>query len=86
VSLFKKIVTPFSKPDQRWSMILGIIGLMATLPGAVARIGHTLFTLVWGRKKIKGVVFDSSTEEPLESCLCFSYRPQHKPRSSKSVY
>lgn len=49
-----------------WPMIVGIIGLASSAPGVVTRVGHMLTTFVWGRKKIRGVVYDSNTKEPLD--------------------
>ena len=49
-----------------WPMMLGLIGLASSAPGIVTRVSHMLTTFVWGRKKIRGVVYDSNTKEPLD--------------------
>jgi hypothetical protein len=49
-----------------WPMMLGLIGLASSAPGIVIRATHMLTTFVWGRKKIRGVVYDSNSKEPLD--------------------
>jgi hypothetical protein len=54
-------------PDYKWWLVaLGLMGLASTIPGIVVRTAHMLLTFVWGRKKIRGVVYDTNTEEPVD--------------------
>ena len=46
--------------------VLGAIGLLGAIPGATIQSSRMLTVIVFARKKIKGVVYDSSNKEPLD--------------------
>lgn len=61
----------FTLPDSvkaSWLWpVLGLLGLLAGLPGLISRFGHILLTLVlWKRRRPYGIVYDSVTKEPLD--------------------
>ncbi len=60
----KKIITTVVLPIL--PIAVAVVGLLGSVPGIVARAGHILMTIAWGRKKIRGVVYDSNTKEPLD--------------------
>ncbi len=61
-----KYPTPPPKNPRGLLLGLALLGVASTIPGIIARVGHMLLTFVWGRKKIRGVVYDTKTEEPLD--------------------
>ena len=63
-NIFSNIFPPTKK--SWWPMVLGILGILSTIPGITARLGNAILTFVWGRKKIQGVVYDSVSKEPLD--------------------
>lgn len=46
--------------------VVALVGLVSTFPGVATRVGNMLMTLVWGRKKLQGIVYDSKSKEPLD--------------------
>lgn len=61
-----KYSTPPPKNPRGLLLGLALLGLASTVPGMVARTGHMLLTFVWGRRKIRGIIYDSQTKEPLD--------------------
>jgi hypothetical protein len=49
-----------------WGLIIGILGLMSSVPGLVTRFGNLLLAFIFARKKKRGIVYDSKTKEPLD--------------------
>lgn len=46
--------------------IIGVIGLLSSIPGLVTRFGNMILAFIFGRKKHRGIVYDSVTKEPLD--------------------
>lgn len=46
--------------------IVGIIGLLSSVPGLATRLGNLILAFIFGRKKQRGIVYDSKTKEPLD--------------------
>lgn len=51
----------------KWIMpILGLIGILSTIPGLATRFINLALTFVFARKKQRGVVYDAKTKQPLD--------------------
>lgn len=46
--------------------LIALVGLLSSLPGLITRLGNIILTIIFGRKKYRGVVFDSRTKETLD--------------------
>jgi uncharacterized membrane protein len=46
--------------------ILAVVGVASSLPGLAPRFANILLTFLLARKKMRGVVYDSKTKEPLD--------------------
>jgi hypothetical protein len=54
-------------PWLKWVLTaIAALGLAGSLPGAISRLGNEILTLAFGRKKWRGIVYDSDTKEPLD--------------------
>ena len=54
---------------KTWKWVLplvGVIGLLGTLPGIITRFANLLLGFLFGRKKQRGIVYDSVTKEALD--------------------
>lgn len=78
VPLLPGTLNPFGRIDLRdlaaplrLPMIaIAVAGLLSTLPGFIARMGHFLLTfLLYRRRNPWGVVYDSKTKEPLDPAI-----------------
>lgn len=49
-----------------WGLIIGILGLMSSIPGLITRFGNLLLAFLFAKKKKRGIVFDASSKEPLD--------------------
>lgn len=47
-------------------LVLPVAGLAAGIPGLITRFGNLILTFVFRRKKMRGIVYDSVTKEPLD--------------------
>lgn len=46
--------------------ILGLLGLLGSIPGLITRFGNIILTIVFGRKRQRGIVYDAKTKQPLD--------------------
>ncbi len=46
--------------------ILPVVGVAAGIPGLITRFGNLILTFVFRRKKMRGIVYDAVTKEPLD--------------------
>ncbi len=57
---------PESRNRELTLLVLTLLGLASTIPGLTTRAGNMVSTFVFGRKKVRGVVYDSKNKEPLD--------------------
>lgn len=72
----KEVLSTFIDIDQvpLWVMFsLSAIGLLASIPGLLMRFGNLILTIAFGRKRMRGIVFDSRTKEPLDPAYVTVY-------------
>lgn len=54
----------------KWILpLIGILGLLGSLPGLITRLSNLLLGFFFGRKKQRGIVYDSVTKEPIDPAI-----------------